>query len=85
MVPITAPTLGGVTYAGGASGAGLTLRLGNSSGAAGQFPVWGTTNLSFRLASGRNWDIRRKTSGSHQFTDVQATNKPARFYKMTSL
>ena len=85
VAPITAPTLGGVTYSGGASGAGLKLTFADSPGASGQFTVWGTTNLTLPFSKWQNLGHPAEvTSGNYQFTDVQATNKPARFYKVTS-
>lgn len=85
VAPITAPILGGVTYAGGASGAGLTLSFADSPGAGGQFTVWGTTNLTLPFSAWQDLGHPAEvTSGSYQFTDAQATNKPVRFYKVTS-
>jgi hypothetical protein len=85
VAPITAPTLGGVAYSGGAAGTGLKLGFADSPGASGQFTVWGTTNLTLPFSQWSNLGHPAEvSSGSYQFTDVQATNKPARFYKVTS-
>ena len=83
--PITAPTLGVVAYSGGAAGTGLKLGFADSPDASGQFTVWGTTNLTLPFSQWSNLGHPAEvSSGSYQFTDVQATNKPARFYKVTS-
>jgi hypothetical protein len=85
VAPITAPTLGGVSYSGGAHGTGLQLGFSDSPGASGQFTIWGTTNLSLPFGQWSNLGHPAEvSSGNYQFTDVQATNKPARFYKVTS-
>jgi hypothetical protein len=83
--PITVPTLNVVSYEGGAAGTGLKLAFSNSPGASGQFTVWGTTNLTLPFSQWSNLGHPAEvSSGNYQFTDVQATNKPARFYKVTN-
>jgi hypothetical protein len=85
QAPITAPTVSVVSYQGGASGSGLKLAFSDAPGANLQFTVWGTTNLALPLNQWSNLGHPAEiTSGSYQFTDAQATNKPARFYKVTS-
>jgi len=85
VAPVTAPTLGGVTYTGGASGAGLRFTFANTPGASSQFTVWSTTNLTLPFAQWSNLGHPSEvTAGNYQFTDAQATNKPARFYQVTS-
>jgi hypothetical protein len=85
VAPITAPTLVGVTYSGGVSGTGLKLGFANSPGVSGQFTIWGSTNLTSPFSQWQNLGHPAEvTAGNYQFTDVQATNKPAGFYKVTS-
>ena len=49
------------------------------------FTVWGTTNLSLPFS---NWatltGLTETPPGQYQFTDLQATNLPQRFYRVTS-
>jgi len=83
--PITAPQLSVVSYRGGATGTGLKLGFSNVVGAAGQFTVWGSTNVNLPFSQWSNLGHPAEvSSGTYQFTDAQATNKPARFYKVTS-
>lgn len=85
VAPITAPTLGTVSYSGGAHGSGLQLNFSDSPGASGQFTVWGTTNLTIPFSHWQNLGHPSEASaGNYLFTDIQATNKPARFYRVTS-
>ncbi len=85
VAPITAPTLGGVAYSGGAHGTGLTLGFSNSPGASAQFTIWGSTNVALPFSQWSNLGHPSEvSSGNYQFSDVQATNKPARFYEVTS-
>ena len=85
VTPITVPTLNVVSYAGGAAGTGLKLAFTNSPGASGQFTVWGTTNLTLPFSQWSNLGHPAEVSSdNYQFTDAQATNKPARFYKVTT-
>jgi len=85
VAPITAPTLGGVSYSGGASGTGLTLTFANSPGASSQFTVWGSTNVALPFSQWSNLGHPTEvTAGNYKFSDIQATNKPARFYEVTS-
>ncbi len=83
--PVTAPQLSVVSYRGGATGTGLKLGFSNVVGAAGQFTVWGSTNVNLPFSQWSNLGHPAEvSSGTYQFTDAQATNKPARFYKVTS-
>jgi hypothetical protein len=83
--PITAPTLEVVGYSGGASGAGFKLSFSDSPGAAGQFTVWGTTNVALPYGNWQNLGHPTEiSSGNYQFTDLSATNKPSLFYRVTS-
>ena len=89
VAPITAPVLGVVAYSGGASGGasgtGLKLGFADSPGVSGQFTVWGTTNLVLPFSQWSNLGHPVEiSSGSYQFTDATATNKPVQFYKVTS-
>ena len=85
VAPITAPTLGGVSYSGGATGTGLTLGFSNSPGASGQFTVWGSTNVALPFSQWSNLGHPTEvTAGNYKFSDIQATNQPARFYEVTS-
>ncbi len=85
VAPITAPALVGVTYSGGVFGTGLKLGFANSPGVSGQFTIWGSTNLTSPFSQWQNLGHPAEvTAGNYQFTDVQATNKPAGFYKVTS-
>jgi hypothetical protein len=49
------------------------------------FTVWGTTNLSLPVS---NWTtltgLTEAPPGQYQFIDLQATNLPQRFYRVTS-
>jgi hypothetical protein len=87
--PIMAPTLIGAVAGvgtGSGSGAGLTFGFTNTPGAGAQFSIWGTTNLALAFPTG--WQNLGHPSenppGTYNFTDTQATNKPARFYQVTS-
>jgi hypothetical protein len=83
--PITPPDLQVLSYGGGAGGTGLKLGFSNSPGVAPQFTVWGTTNITLPFAQWQNLGHPAEvSSGNYQFTDLQATNKPARFYQVTS-
>ena len=85
VAPITAPTLGVVSYAGGAAGTGLTLDFTNSPGAAGQFTLWGTTNLALPFSKWHKLGHPSEvSSGVYQISDSGATNRPAGFYTVTS-
>jgi hypothetical protein len=85
VAPITSPTLGSVSYSGGASGTGLRLGFSDSPGASGQFTVWYTTNLMVPFSQWQNLGHPTEpSSGNYLFNDVQATNKPVRFYRVTS-
>jgi hypothetical protein len=85
--PVTTPILGGVSYApaGSGSASGLTLSFTNSPGASAQFSVWGTTNLALPFSQWQNLGHPSENPpGMYNFTDAAATNKPARFYQVTS-
>jgi hypothetical protein len=85
VAPITVPTLGGVAYSGGAHGTGLQLGFSDSPGASGQFTIWGSSNVALPFSQWSNLGHPAEiTAGNYQFIDVQATNKPARFYTVTS-
>jgi hypothetical protein len=77
--------LGVVSYAGGAAGAGLTLGFTNSPGAAGQFTLWGTTNLAQPFSQWQNLGHPSEISaGVYRLADAKATNRVAGFYTVTS-
>jgi hypothetical protein len=87
--PVTTPTLIGAVAGigtGSGSGVGLTFDFTNTPGAGAQFSIWGTTNLASVFPVG--WQNLGHPSenppGTYNFTDTQATNKPARFYQVTS-
>jgi len=83
--PITNPTLDVVSYSGGGSGTGLKLSFADSPGVAPQFTVWGSTNIALPVSQWQNLGHPSELSaGNYQFTDLQATNKPVRFYRVTS-
>jgi hypothetical protein len=85
VTPITTPTLEVIGYSGGATGTGFKLSFSDSPGAGGQFTIWGTTNVALPLSQWQNLGHPAEiTSGSYQFADVHATNKPAQFYRVTS-
>jgi len=85
VAPITAPSLGVLGYSGGATGTGLALGFSDSPGASGQFTVWSTTNLTLPFSAWQNLGHPAEvTAGAYEFIDAGATNKPARFYKVTS-
>jgi hypothetical protein len=81
---ITRPSLGVVSYSGGASGTGFKLAFTNSPAVAPQFTVWASTNIALPLSQWLNLGHPSESSSGHyQFTDAQATNKPVRFYRIT--
>ena len=83
--PITAPTLGVVSYSGGASGTGFRLNFSGSVGAAAQYTIWATTNVGLPFAAWQNLGHPSEPgAGAYLFTDSAATNKPQRFYRVTS-
>ncbi|PWU20250.1 MAG: hypothetical protein C5B50_04375 [Verrucomicrobia bacterium] len=85
VAPITAPALNVVSYSGGFSGSGLKLGFSDSPGAGGQFTVWSTTNVTLPFGQWQNLGHPSEiTSGNYVFTDNQATNKPQRYYRVTS-
>jgi hypothetical protein len=85
VAPVTAPSLDVVSYQGGAGGTGLQLAFTSSPGVSSQFTIWGTTNLTQPFNHWQNLGHPAEvTSGNYLFTDVAATNKPARFYKVTN-
>ncbi len=85
VTPITSPTLSTISYSGGASGTGLQLSFSGSPGAGLQFTVWGTTNVALPLGVWQNLGHPSEpTAGNYMFDDIQATNKAARFYRVTS-
>jgi len=47
--------------------------------------VWGTTNVALPLNKWQNFGHPAEvTPGNYLFTDLQATNKPQQFYRVTS-
>jgi len=86
LATVTPPVLSGVSYAQSGAGAGLQFGFANTPGASWQFTVWGTTNLALPFSQWQNLGQPSEVSaGNYQFTDGQATNKPARFYKVTAV
>jgi hypothetical protein len=82
---ITIPTLSGTTFIGSGGGAGLHFNFTNAPGAGASFTVWSTTNLTLPFSQWQNLGHPTESpADTYQFTDSQATNKPARFYKVTS-
>jgi hypothetical protein len=85
VAPITTPELGVISYSGGATGAGLRLAFTNTPSAAPQFTVWASTNVTAPFSQWQSLGHPTEPiPGSYQFTDAQATNKPVRFYRVTS-
>jgi hypothetical protein len=83
--PITAPTLGVVDYSGGAGGTGFRMSFTGSPGASGLFTVWSATNVVQPFSQWQNLGHPAEpTPGNYLITDLQATNKPLRFYRVTS-
>lgn len=85
-VAVTQPSLSGVSYSGGASGSGAGFRFTNTPGAAWQFQVWGTTNLSQPFSQ---WQYLGNPSegpaGTYTFGDIGATNQPQKFYRVVAV
>lgn len=82
---VSSPTLGVVSYHGGVTGTGLTLGFSNSPGVAGQFTIWGTTNLALPFSQWTNLGHPTEVSaGVYNLIDTKATNRPAGFYTVTS-
>jgi hypothetical protein len=83
--PISMIALGGVAYSPLGKSTGLQFSFAYAAGAGPQFTVWGTTNLALPLSKWVSLGHPQEVSpGSYQFADAQATNQPARFYRVTS-
>jgi len=81
-LPVTAPTLGGVTYN---SSTGLSFTFTNTAGAATQFTTWSTTNLTLPFSQWVNLGNPTEVSpGNYEVTDRKATASKQTFYKVTS-
>jgi len=82
IIPVTRPTLGGVTVS---AANGLSFSFTNSPGASGEFSVWFTTNLALPFKQWQNLGHPTEGSpGNYQFNDSQAIIQTQRFYSVTS-
>jgi hypothetical protein len=83
--PITAPTLSVVDYTSGAGGTGFRMSFTGTPGAGGLYTVWSSTNVTQPFNLWQNLGHPAEpTAGNYLFTDLQATNKPQRYYRVTS-
>jgi hypothetical protein len=83
VAPITTLTVGDLAFTSSGPGAGLKLSFTNSPGAAGQFTIWGTTNLVPAVWHSLGHPSE-SAAGLYQFIDSAATNRTQQFYKVTS-
>jgi hypothetical protein len=73
------------SYVSSGVNAGLHLSFSNTPGGDWQFTVWGSTNLTLPFSQWQNLGHPTEVSpGQYQFNDTQATNKPARFYRISN-